>query len=565
MKAILNKFNSSVMQIMASGNSLESPEILKHLSSRLFKGHVQVNHESYERQESIDDLVSYQPPLHMEEIEHYWVDEPYSFISIALDKQKKDIHYHVVEPKLNRFEKMLLEEVSNAMGEKLTKSANNDEDNLNFVDRYGILRENTKIALEEYFDLQDRTFEKIYYYLKRDFIEFGAISAIMKDPNIEDVWCNGINIPLFVYHKAHGNTKTNVVFSNDDELDHFVTLIAQQSSRHLSRSTPVLDTVMKDGSRINITYGHDISPKGSSFSIRRQKKVPLTPLDLISWGTFSSEMMAYFWLCMEHGKNILICGGTASGKTSALNAICLFIPMNVRIVTLEDTSEIKLPHKNWISTITRDGISSNKMGTIDLEDLLRASLRQRPEYLLVGEVRGRESQTLFQAMNAGHATCSTFHAGTSVEVINRFTNPPINVPSAMFSALDVISMQSNIYDNGIEKRKTSQISEIIGVINGIELQDSFSWNPLTDEFEFKGSKVLQDIGDEMGWTDEKIIEEISRRSMFLDMMLEKGIRDYDLVIQWINTYKQDTEYVMEYLISGEHYHGNIFKNAQLID
>jgi flagellar protein FlaI len=135
----------------------------------------------------------------------------------------------------------------------------------------------------------------------------------------------------------------------------------------------------------------------------------------------------------------------------------------------------------------------------------------------------------------------------------------------MFSALDVISMQSNIYDNGIEKRKTSQISEIIGVINGIELQDSFSWNPLTDEFEFKGSKVLQDIGDEMGWTDEKIIEEISRRSMFLDMMLEKGIRDYDLVIQWINTYKQDTEYVMEYLISGEHYHGNIFKNAQLID
>ncbi|MDK2938033.1 MAG: archaeal flagellar protein FlaI [Methanolobus sp.] len=548
MKAIINKFNSSVMQIIASASMPEKPAILKGITAHFSRGNDDL---LFDMSEIIDDLVSFTAPSHMEELERYWVDEPYCLVCILKDKQKNAIHYHLVEPKLNKFEKTLLEEFNNVMGDQMTISNIEGESDLTSIDRYQLLRENTKRTLTEYFDLQARTFEKIYYYLKRDFIDFGSISGIMKDSKIEDVWCNGVNIPIFVYHKAYGNIKTNVVFSNDEDLDHFVTLIAQQSSRHLSRSTPILDTIMRDGSRINITYGHDISPRGSSFSIRRQKKVPLTPLDLISWNTFSSEMMAYFWFCMEHGKSILFCGGTATGKTSSLNAICLFIPMNIRIVTLEDTPEINLPHKNWISTITRDGLAVNKMGTIDLEDLLRASLRQRPEYLLVGEVRGRESQTLFQAMNAGHATCSTFHAGAPQEVINRFTNPPINVPPAMFSALDIISMQSNIYENGIEKRKASHVSEVIGVTNGIKLKDTFLWDPVKDSFEFKSSKVLHDIGHKLGWSESRVNEELKRRTMFLDLMLEKGIRDYYQFIRLINSYNKDPEKVIRLLDSGE--------------
>ncbi|WP_094229132.1 type II/IV secretion system ATPase subunit [Methanolobus psychrotolerans] len=547
MKSIINKFNSSVMQIIASA-SIPTPDMLKGISSHFSGSNDDL---LLDTSETVDELISFIPPSHMEELERYWVDEPYCLICILRDKQKKTINYHLIEPKLNKFEKSLLEEFNTVMGDRMTISNIDGEAELNSIDRYKLLRENTKRTLTEYFDLQTKTFEKIYYYLKRDFIDFGSISGIMKDTNIEDVWCNGVNIPIFVYHKAYGNIRTNVVFSNDEDLDHFVTLIAQQSSRHLSRSTPILDTIMRDGSRINITYGHDISPKGSSFSIRRQKKVPLTPLDLIAWSTFSSQMMAYFWFSMEHGKSILFCGGTATGKTSALNAICLFIPMNIRIVTLEDTPEINLPHKNWISTITREGLAVNKMGTIDLEDLLRASLRQRPEYLLVGEVRGRESQTLFQAMNAGHSTCSTFHAGTPQEVINRFTNPPINVPPAMFSALDIISMQSNIYENSIEKRKASHVSEVIGVTNSIKLKDTFLWDPLTDFFEFKGSKVLQDIGHKMGWSESKINKELGRRTMFLDLMLEKGIRDYYQFIRLINSYNKDPEKVIKLLNSGE--------------
>ncbi|SFM26755.1 type II/IV secretion system ATPase subunit [Methanolobus profundi] len=548
MKTIFNKFNSSVMQMLSSANIPEKPAVLKGISGRLSKNNDEL---LLELPETPDDLVSFSLPAHMEEIDRYWVDEPYCFICILYNTLKKNMNYYLIEPKLNKFEKTLLQEFNNIMGDRLTISNMDDGLELDSIDRYELLRENTKHILTEYFDLQTRTFEKIYYYLKRDFIDFGTISAIMKDPNIEDVWCNGVGIPIFVYHKTYGNIRTNVVFSNDEELDHFVTLIAQQSSRHLSRSTPILDTIMRDGSRINITYGHDISPKGSSFSIRRQKKVPLTPLDLIAWKTFSSEMMAYFWFCMEHGKSILFCGGTATGKTSSLNAVCLFIPIHIRIVTLEDTQEINLPHKNWISTITREGISVNKMGTIDLEDLLRASLRQRPEYLLVGEVRGRESQTLFQAMNAGHATCSTFHAGTPREVINRFTNPPLNVPPAMFSALDIISMQSNIYEGGIEKRKASHISEVTDVTSHIELQDTFLWDPVADSFEFMGSRVLQDIKNKLGWTEEQINKELGRRAMFLDLMLEKNIRDYNQFIQSIHAYSKDPDKVIQLLVSGE--------------
>lgn len=552
MKTAINRLNSSVMRKLSSVELPKKPRHLKSFPVNPFRNKRRKTDEKRVwKKDSLaaDYLISFLPPANMEEIERYWVDEPYCAVSILLDTEKQRIRYHVIEPKLNRFEKTLLQEFSNVMGDRLTVSNANEENELDKADRYHLLKENTKHTLIEYFDLDIRTFEKIYYYLKRDFIDFGPINAIMQDPNIEDVWCNGVNIPLFVYHKAYGNVRTNVVFSNEEDLDHFVTLIAQQSSRHLSRSTPILDTIMRDGSRINITYGRDISPKGSSFSIRRQKTVPLTPLDLISWGTFSSQMMAYFWFCMEHGKNILFCGGTATGKTSSLNAICLFIPRNIRIVTLEDTPEINLPHKNWISTVTRDGLSLNKMGTIDLEDLLRASLRQRPEYLLVGEVRGRESQTLFQAMNAGHATCSTFHAGKPQEVINRFTNPPINVPSAMFSALDIISMQANIYEAGVEKRKASHISEVIGVSNGIELQDSFLWNPVKDSFEFKGSSVLQGIGRKMGWPDEKIEQELFRRTRFLELMVRSGQRDYDHFILSVNAYNKDPEKAMELLVS----------------
>ncbi len=513
-----------------------------------------------------EDLVSFTVPEGFDEVERYWVDEPYSFVSILYDTIRSDTKYIVVEPKLNRFEKTLLEEVIMMLEDVLTLKGVENMDEFESVDRSELLREKTSSILSEYSKLDTRSFEKIFYYVKRDFVEFGKISAIMRDHSVEDIWCNGVGIPMYVYHSGYGDLPTNIVFDTDDELDSFVMRIAQQGGRHLSKSNPILDTVMKEGSRINITYSHDITPKGSSFSIRRQKKVPLTPLDLIAWKSFSAEMMAYFWLCMENHKNILLCGGTATGKTSALNAICMFIPLNIRIVTLEDTREIQLPHENWIPTVTRDGVSNTDAATIDLEDLLRASLRQRPEYLLVGEVRGREAEILFQAMNAGHATCSTFHGGTPKEVINRFTNPPISVPPAMFTALDVICMLSNSYENGTEKRKVSVVAEVTGVGKGVHTKDAFNWDVVTDNFDFAGSGVLEDIRKRRGWSAGEVEGIMQTRAKFLIKLIENGIRDYDSVVRWINAYCKNPVDTMSLLDGdGSHPMHSILSGNNLLD
>ncbi|WP_094227709.1 type II/IV secretion system ATPase subunit [Methanolobus psychrotolerans] len=486
--------------------------------------------------DNYDPIVTFEPDIDTEEIERYWVDEPYAFISIL--KYDNDLLYHVAEPELDDIERSILDEVLFTIGDVLTLKKVKDLDKIDKENKYSLLKEKIKELLSDHSQLSTNSFEKIFYYMKRDFIDFGKISSIMRDPNIEDAWCNGVGIPVYIFHSSHGNLITNITFENDDDIAAFVMRVAHQSSRHISKSSPILDTVMQDGSRINITYGHEISPKGSSFSIRKQKKVPLTPLDLITWNTFSSEIMAYFWLCMENGKNILICGGTASGKTSTLNAVCMFIPLNIRIVTLEDTREIQLPHENWIPMVTREGISHDNVGNIDLEDLLRASLRQRPDYLLVGEVRGSESQILFQAMNAGHATCSTFHAGSPTEVINRFTNPPINVPAAMFTALDIICMQSNTYENGTEIRKVSKIAEITGVSESIDIQDVFIWNKLNDHFEYHHSKVLSEIRIRRGWNEEELRDNLNIRKRFLETLISKNIRDYNEVTFWINYFNK---------------------------
>ncbi|SFM26343.1 type II/IV secretion system ATPase subunit [Methanolobus profundi] len=492
--------------------------------------------EKYDNNEMI---VTFEPETGVEEIERYWVDEPYAFVSIL--KNDNDLYYHVVEPELNEVERSLLDEVLFTIGDVLTLKDVNDLDEIDKQNKYIILKEKINELLSDNSQFSEIIFEKIYYYIKRDFIDFGNIGPVMCDPNIEDAWCNGVGIPVYIFHSTYGNLITNITFENDDQIAAFVMRVAHQSSRHISRSSPILDTVMQDGSRINITYGHEISPKGSSFSIRKQKRSPLTPLDLIDGNTFSSDIMAYFWLCMEHGKNILICGGTASGKTSTMNAVCMFIPLNIRIVTLEDTREIQLPHENWIPMITREGISNDSIGNIDLDDLLRASLRQRPDYLLVGEVRGRESQILFQAMNAGHATCSTFHAGSPTEVINRFTNPPINVPTAMFTALDVICMQSNTFENGTEIRKVSKITEVTGVSEKIDTQDVFIWNKLKDIFEYNGSKILNDIRVRRGWSEEDLKNALNERKYFLETLISKGIRDHSEVIYWIEHFNRSPE------------------------
>jgi flagellar protein FlaI len=541
-KGVFNNLKTKISKIDLKSKDIDLSSIVSRIRKKDSKS------SDSELEDIQQNLLTYTPPEGWMEIERYWADKPYSFISILENPHEKHSAYRLVEPSLTNFEYVLLEEVKMYLEDILTLKNISDLENLTVEGKTNLLRDNTYRILSDFSQNDPYTREKIFYYVKRDFIEHGKISAIMRDHNIEDIWCNGVGLPVHVFHTGYRNLETNVIFDSHEELDAFVMRIAQQAGRHLSSATPILDTVMTDGSRINITYSTEISPNGTSFSIRRIKKVPITPLDLIAWKTFSSDLMAYFWMCVENHTNIIFCGGTATGKTSAMNAICMFIPGDVRIVTLEDTKEIQLPHSNWVSTVTRENMPGMSAYQIDLEGLLRAALRQRPEYLLVGEVRGREAQILFQAMNAGHATCSTFHAGNVKEVINRFTHQPINVPVAMFSALDVMCILTIVYKEGTQKRRVLEVAEVKDVTEVIQTHLSYQWNEPNDRYEFSHSYALEHIRNKRGFSQEELTSELARRARFLEMLIEMGIRDYYDVVQWIHEYNKHGPDALEKLV-----------------
>ena len=274
----------------------------------------------------------------------------------------------------------------------------------------------------------------------------------MHDRHIEDITCNGANLPVFIYHRKYANLATNIQF-DDDELNKSALKIAQKANKQMSLTTPLVDAALPGGSRVQLTYSDIISAKGSSFTIRKFKTDPMTPVDLIALDTYNADLMAVIWLCVENNKSMIIAGGTACGKTSTMNAVSFFIPGISKIISIEDTREIQLPHKNWLPLKTREGGKNLAAGDVDMFTLLKASLRQRPEYIIVGEVRGEEAQTLFQAMNTGHTTFSTLHAGGVNDAINRLTHDPINVPNVMFGALDLMLIQGLQHRAGVGFRR----------------------------------------------------------------------------------------------------------------
>jgi len=300
-----------------------------------------------------------------------------------------------------------------------------------------------------------------------------------------------------------------------------------------------------------MTLGKEITTRGSTFTIRKFKEVPITPIDLISWNTFSSETMAYLWLCIENNKSLIFSGGTASGKTSSLNAVALFIPPKAKIVSLEDTRELKLPHQNWIPGLTRDSFTADGKGAIEMFALLKAALRQRPEFLLVGEVRGKEALTLFQAMSTGHTTFSTMHADSVESAIHRLENPPISVPRTMITALNIISIQSQTYLKNKRVRRNMKLVEIQDIdpnTRNIRTNDVFVWNSSTDRFDKAGeSQVLNEVSQRRAWSKKELQQELIRRQRVLEYMLKNNIRDFHQVAAIIQAYAVKPDRVLEKL------------------
>jgi len=490
------------------------------------------------------NMHKYKAPEGYLEIERYFVDEPYAFVCILYNDEIDEYRYYIVEPDLNDEEIFFLGEINNRLKSVLlftTIDAN--------VSKEDIIKNKIEDVVERYhIELEPTSLRKIIYYIIRDSINFGNIDVPMRDKFIEDISCDGYDLPIFVYHWKYGSIESNISIS-DRVLDSFVIKLAQNSGKQLSLSTPMADLTLEDGSRGQVTLGEEVTAKGSTFTIRRFKDSLISPIDLIHWGTFSVEAMAYIWLCVWHGKSILFVGGTASGKTTSLNAIALFILGTSKIITIEDTREIKLPHKNWIPSVSRESFTDDEKGAITMYDLLKAALRQRPEYIILGEVRGDEAITLFQAMSTGHTVYSTSHADSVDSMIHRLEYPPMGVPRSMMQALDVFAIQSQVSIKGIKTRKNLEITENQGIdpiTKNIRTNKLFNWDPITDEFSginsYLSSKVLSDIAKSNSWDEAQLKKEMEERIKLLELMTKELATPHEFITT-IRAYKVNPDKV----------------------
>jgi flagellar protein FlaI len=347
--------------------------------------------------------------------------------------------------------------------------------------------------------------------------------------------------------------KTNLIFENDKELDRFVVALAQKCGKHISVANPMLDATIPDGSRLQATLAREVTTRGSSFTVRRFRANPLTPADLVRFGTLSAEMIAYCWLAIQYGESMLISGGTASGKTTTLNAILLFIPPEMKIVSIEDTREINIPHENWIAGLTRGGFKGkyageSSTGEIDMFELMRAALRQRPQYIIVGEVRGKEAYIIFQAMATGKATYSTIHADSVQAIVHRLENPPISLPRILVAALNIVLLQAQVKVRDRMARRVTRIVEIVGIepdTKELVTNTIFEWEPAKDKFNYLGySKLLDKIAYIRNLSLEEVKEEFNRRTDIINWMVKKNINNYKEVAKVVASYYRDPERVI---------------------
>ena len=483
--------------------------------------------------------------------EHYPLVMPFSYAAIVED-EKNDVKYTVLEPTLTESDTQSLTELKNILWDELyvnIKSLKDPQAAEDFL-KYKIL----ETAVKYNINVDSKTLGKYQYFITRDFLGFGKIDGIMRDENVEDVSCDGVKSPVFVWHRKYESIPSNIVFETAQELENFVFKLAYMCGRHISIAQPILDGTLNDGSRAQVTYGTEVTPKGSTFTIRKFKKSPLTITDLIIYKALSTEIAAYYWFIIENRHSVMIGGDIGGGKTSMLNAVSLFIRPTLKIVSIEDTQEIRLPHKNWEMMVTRQGLGTGAgavgelgIGSISMFDLLRAALRQRPDFIIVGEIRGEEAYALFQAMATGHLGLTTIHAENVEGVLHRLTTKPMSIPNTQVENLNAISIVRRLVVNNVALRRTVSVSEMVGwdkEKNDFQTQEIFRWDAEKDIYAKVGkSPLLEKVAAQWGYSPEEIDEELKIRQTILDYMVRKHIRSYEDVSKLVLDYFSNPEQV----------------------
>jgi len=479
-------------------------------------------------------------------LEGYALNEPYAYASIIRDPFRGNLTYMVKEPDLSDEEILHLKRLKNLLTEVL--DVNVVEMESKEAAKEYLQRKCEEILNHYDFKITNWTKEKLLYYVIRDNFGLGKIDPFMHDPLIEDVSCDGTNINLYVWHRKYEYIPTNIRFETSEELNSYALRLAYLCGRHISIAQPMLDSSLPDGSRLHVTYGTEITRKGSTFTIRKFKTDPLTIIDIIDFNTISPEIAAYLWYAVENRVSVLVSGGIAAGKTTLLNCLSMFIKPDMKIVSIEDTPELNLPHENWVPTITRThfGLGTDT-ADITLFDLLKASLRQRPDYIIVGEVRGSEAYTLFQAISTGHLGMSTLHAESVEAAVYRLESEPMNIPRTMISGIDVITVQKRVEHEGEPTRRTVTTSEIVGLdprSREILINEVYKWNAAKDSFDYTGrSYLVERIAEKNGISIDEANEEIQRRAKILKWMSNRNIRNFREVSNIVRRYYENPESV----------------------
>ncbi len=480
----------------------------------------------------------------------YPVGDPIFIHIYSLPSGEK--RYNAIEPSLTESEKVKYDHLKDIVfvksGYEDTGTSHEDleellkkliRDSVRITDEKGVL---DTLLYRNKVTMNEREFFDIDYVFRRNILGSGEIEPILRDPYVEDVHAIGIdNIALI--HKVFKTLRTNVRFESQERLDFFLRNMSERIGRPVSASRPIVDAALLDGSRVNIIYSDDVSIKGPSFTIRKFSAEPISITQLVKWNTLSAEMAAYLWIALENGMSIFVCGETASGKTTTLNAMLPFIRYDAKIFTAEDTPEVLPPHKIWQRLLTRE--NGPEDSRVEMFDLLKAALRSRPNYIIVGEIRGVEGAVAFQAMQTGHPVVSTFHASSIKKMIQRFTGSPINVPITFMDNLNIVLIQQAVYNKGRFLRRSTSIGEIIEYsdeLNGVLTKDVFKWDPVKDIHKFRGmnnSYILEEkIANTLGLSDKRdIYKELLFRSKIINKMIERGIFGYWDVTKIIQSYQ----------------------------
>jgi len=472
--------------------------------------------------------------------EVYPINEPYVYAAIVRQPNTQKMLYEVIEPTLLEEEETQLKEIKALLMEEITVNFK-DLETRERAEEY--LKHKVREVIKGYhLKIAEEAIDKFMYYIVRDFIGYGKIDPVMKDHLIEDISADGVNIPIYIWHREYESLPTNIIYKNVNELNSFIIRLAYLAKKNVSIASPMLDASLPDGSRIQLTYGAEVTRRGSTFTIRRFRANPLTISDLISFNTISSDLAAYFWYAIENRASVLVAGGVASGKTTTLNCLSMFIKPELKIVSVEDTAELNLPHENWIPSIVRPGFlyEQKATGAITLFDLLKAAVRQRPDYIIVGEVRGEEAYTLFQAMATGHLGMSTVHAESVDAVIHRLESEPMSIPRPLLSMIDVVMIQLRTEIEGKPSRRALTVTEMVALdpkTKELLTNDVYRWDAKHDAFLYSGrSYILERNMKKLGLNTKEIQEEIHRRKTVLEWMVGNKIRRYTDVAAVIREY-----------------------------